>query len=63
VNRLCQEEAVERSLILPSLLTDAEITTLCGVSGTPERSIIRKRQERNEESLVHTPGGKDTQEI
>jgi len=63
VNRLCKEEAVERSLILPSLLAGEEIATFCGVSMTPERSIVRKRQERNEGSLLQTPGDKDTQEI
>lgn len=63
MNCLYQEEAVERSLNLPSLLADEEIATLCGVSVTPESSIARKRQERNEGSLVQTPGDKDTQEI
>jgi hypothetical protein len=57
VNRLCkEEEAFERSLILPSLLAVEETATFCGVSVTPEGSIIRKRQERNEGNLVQTPG-------
>lgn len=64
MNRLCKkEEAFERNIILLSLLADEGTSTFYGVSVTPEGSIIRKRQGRNEGSLVQTPGDKGTQEI
>jgi hypothetical protein len=55
VNRLCNQEAAEKYLILPIYRADERTANCCGATG---RQIRRERRERNEGSPLRTSGKK-----